>query len=384
MKRIVKIIGVVGILLALLISTVHATVLNVDVNEEAFDVLTSSLATPLEVETIDTDVFLLEDNVSIKNNVNGNIYAVGEKIDISSENIDGDIFVIGENVTITSNVTGNVYGFANNLNISGNIKDAFVLGENINLNENTTCRDFKVIGSIINVDGTVNRDLYAAVGDVYVSDTGKVGGLLSTVTDISVNKENVNEIQIIEDAFANLEKTDEQMEEFWEKVAQSIIILFFISAEMTGLLIIAIIILLTSKKQINTSDLKEHGIIDALYGLLYYVIAIFIIIALMFTIIGIPVSLVMCLILWFIFWKITVPVASIQFTKAILKQENKSKVLVWFVSFIIFTLVQVAAFIPTVGGLIKSIVSLYGFGYMIRSIIRKNKAEENKTQVEVV
>ena len=71
------------------------------------------------------------------------------------------------------------------------------------------------------------------------------------------------------------------------------------------------------------------------------------------------------------------------FTKAILKQENKSKITIWFVAFLIFTLVQATIFIPA-GGLIKGVVSLYGFGYMIRSIIRKNKAEEITAQVEIV
>lgn len=382
MKKIVKIVSVIAILFMLLISTSYATGLTVDVNEKALETITTSLEKPLNTETINTDVFLFEDNASIENDVNGNIYAVGENINISSKNIDGDVFVLGEEVTINSNVTGNVFVLANNLNISGTMRDVLVLTENINLKENTTCRDFKVIGSNINVEGIVNRDLYAASGDVNLSGTGKVGGTLSTVNDNLINKENVNEIQIIEDAFADFENIDDQLGFFAENMAKAIIVLLFIASEMIGLLIIAFIVIFTSKNQINTSELKEHGIKDTLYGLLYYIIVIIISIILMFTIIGIPLSIFILFVLWFVCAKLAIPVASIQFTKAILKQENKSKVLVWFVAFLIFTLIQATIFIQ-IGGLVKGIVALYGFGYMIRSILRKNKKEAIE-QVEII
>ena len=382
MKRIIKITSIIGILLALLITTVSATGLTVDVNEDALDALTTSLVKPIDNEEINTDVFLMEDNALIKNNVNGNVYVVGETINISSENIDGDVFVIGEEVTINSNITGNIYVIANNFYISGSLKDAFVIAENLNIKENTSSRDFKIIGTNIKLDGIVNRDVYAVSGDINIADTGKIDGILSYAGEIDGNTENVKELKIIEDVFIEFEKTDEQIEYFFETVAKSISLFFFFTAEMAGFIIIAILVLFTSKKQINNSELKEYGLMDTVYGLLYFGATILIIIALVFTLIGIPVSILLGLILWFIFWKITIPVASIQLTKAILKQENKSKVFVWFISFIIFTLVQCTVFIPTFGGLIKAIISLYGFGYMIRSVLRKNKAEE--TNVEII
>lgn len=382
MKRIVKIMGILVILLALLISSVYAAELEVDVNEETLNLLSSSIKT-LGTETINTDVFLAEENILLQNDVNGNVYAVGTIVNISSKNIDGDIFVIGEEVIIDSNVTGNIYAIANNFNVSGNLKDAFVLAEMVNLNENVNCRDFKIIGTNTNLAGNVNRDLYAVSGDVNISNTGKVGGILSTVSDVIGNVDNANEIQIIEDIFANFENTEVQIDEFAEKAVKTLGVFFFITSEVTGLLIIALIVLFTSRKQINISELKEHGLKDTLYGLAYYFIAILIIIGLVFTIIGIPVSILLCIILWFIFWKITLPVASIQIAKAILKQENKSKFVVWLLAFVIFTLVQIIAGLNAFLGIIKTIISLYGFGYMIRSIIRKNKTEEVQ-QVEIL
>ena len=212
MKNFVKIICIINIVLILLISTVWATETKSNVNNETVNLLSSEHLNFSDEEIINTDVFILEDNISIKNDVNGNVYAFGDVINISSKNIDGDVLAIGENVTINANVTGNIYVLANNFSIAGNIKDIYIIGENINLKENTICRDFKVIGTNINIDGNVNRDLYAVVGDVNVSKTGKVGGILSTTNDITNNKENINEIKIIEDIAPGVEESKKKIE----------------------------------------------------------------------------------------------------------------------------------------------------------------------------
>ena len=384
MKKILKITGIIGILLMLIISKAFATEKLVDANSEALDLLSSSNLNFSDEEIINTDIFLAEDNISLKNTVNGNVYVCGETVEISSENIDGDVFVIGENVIINSNITGNIYVLATNLSLEGNMKDTFIITETMNFNENAVCRDIKVLGANINVDGTINRDLYAATGMVNVSNTGKIGGLLSCPNEITSNIENINQTQVIKDVAIDFEQLEYEIEELMKTLIDGINLFLFLSSEMTGLIIIALIVLFTSKKQINNSELKVHGLMDTVFGLLYFGVAILVIIALVFTLIGIPVSLLLCLILCFIFWKITIPVASIQIAKTILKLENKPKVLVWFIAFLMFTLVQCTVFIPTIGGLIRTIVSLYGFGYMIRSVMRKNKTEDIDSQVEII
>ncbi|MBR3614040.1 MAG: hypothetical protein IKL55_02550 [Clostridia bacterium] len=384
MKKILKITGIIGILLMLIISKAFATEKLVDANSEALDLLSSSNLNFSDEEIINTDIFLAEDNISLKNTVNGNVYVCGETVEISSENIDGDVFVIGENVIINSNITGNIYVLATNLSLEGNMKDTFIITETMNFNENAVCRDIKVLGANINVDGTINRDLYAATGMVNVSNTGKIGGLLSCPNEVTSNIENINQTQVIKDAAIDFKQLEYEIEELMKTLIDGINLFLFLSSEMTGLIIIALIVLFTSKKQINNSELKVHGLMDTVFGLLYFGVAILVIIALVFTLIGIPVSLLLCLFLWFIFWKITIPVASIQIAKTILKLENKPKVLVWFIAFLMFTLVQCTVFIPTIGGLIRAIVSLYGFGYMIRSVMRKNKTEDIDSQVEII
>lgn len=381
MKKFLKISCMFLITLMIFVSVAFAEGINIEVNEEEFGEILSNNLEILNNDVINTDLMLVNDNISINNNVNGNIYVIGEVVNISSEMVDGDVFVIANDTTINANINGNVYVFTNNLNISGNVKDIFAFGENINLNENINCRDAKAFASSINIEGIINRDLYAATGEVNFSQTGKVNGILSTTNEKIEYKENANEIKIIEDITKEFEVSENKFEEFIEKASQSITIFFFISAEVTGLIIILVIVLFSSKKSISNSELRDYGLKDIGYGLLYFVLAILIIIGLIFTLVGIPISILLALLLWFICWKITIPVASIQISKAILKQENRSKAIVSIIAFIVFTLVQGSSFIPTLGGFIKMLVSLYGFGYMFRSIIRKNKTEDSKTEI---
>lgn len=381
MKKFLKITCMFGIMLMILISTTFAEGINIEINDEEIETVLSEKVDLLNDKVINTDLMLIKDNISVDNEVNGNVYMIGEIVNISSEIVDGDVFVIANDVTINANVNGNVYVLTNNLNISGDMKDIFVFAENVNFNKDTTCRDLKTFADTINVDGIVNRDLYAATGEINISATGKVGGILSTTNEFTENKENVNEIVIIEDVTKDLEVSEDKFEEFIETAAQGISVFLFVSAEVTGLMIILLIVLFTSNKSINKSELREHGLMDTVYGLLYFALAILIIIGLVLTLVGIPVAILLSIILWFISWKITIPVASIQLAKGILKPENRTKAFIWIIAFLIFTLVQASRFVPVLGELIKLFVSLYGFGYMIRSVIRKNKTEDSKQEI---
>ncbi|MBQ7410868.1 MAG: hypothetical protein IJW20_05765 [Clostridia bacterium] len=391
MKNILKVTTIFLILSMIFVSISFATsVRDIEMKEDQKEILNLMTSENDDIistdeNTINSDLFLSEDSISVEENVNGNVYLIGEVVNVASERIDGNVFVLGNNVTINSNINGSIYVLGTNVSISGSVNDIYALAENMDILENTICRDIKSLGTTINISGIVNRDLYAAVGQVEIAETGKVNGILSSAEEVLGNTDNVNEIQIIEDATADIEASEEQIEEIGQSIVNGISIFFFISAEMTGLIIIALIVIFTSRKKLQTSSFKENGLMDTVYGLAYFGLAIAIIIALMFTLIGIPVSILLAFVLWFVFWKITIPVASIEIAKAILKRETKSKVLVWLLAFVIFTLAQCANFIPNAGGLIKGIISLYGFGYMIRSVIRKNKAEDsNEPEVEIL
>ena len=390
MKNILKVITIFFILSMMIVSISFATGLSdIEMTEDQKEIL-NLMKDPVDdkilsnLNTINSDLFLCQDNISVEQDIDGNVYLLGEIVNVASKEINGNLFVLGTNVTINSNVNGSIYVLGNNITISGASKNIYALTENLTIAENANCKDIKVLGTNTTVAGIIERDAFFYSGQVEIAETGKVNGVLSTSTEILGNTTNVNEIKMIEDITTDLEKTEEQMQEIGESFAKGILVIFFISAEMTGLIIIAIIVLFTSKKSIQNSDLKENGLMDTVYGLVYFGLVIAIIIGLMFTLIGIPVSILLAFALWIIFWKITIPVAAIEIAKAILKRETKSKVLVWFIAFIIFTLAQAAVFIPSVGGLIKGIVSLYGFGYMIRSTIRKNKAADSEPEVEIL
>lgn len=389
MKKFLKVTAIFLIIMTIFVSISFATsIKDIEMKESQKDILNLMTTTEnslINENVINSDLYLSEENISVEENVNGNVYLIGKNVNVVSSRIEGNIFILGDSVTINSNISGSIYVLGNNVSISGTMNDIYAVVDKINILEDSICRDIKVVGTKINISGIVNRDLYGATGQVEITETGKVNGTLSSAKEVLGNTDNVNEIKIIEDITPDINSSEEKMQEVSEAIEKWINIFFFISAEMTGLIILAIIVGFTSKKKINTSDFKENSLKDTMFGLVYFGLAIAIIIVLMLTVIGIPVSILLALILWFIFWKITIPVASIQITKALLDKKEKSKVFVCFIAFIIFTLIRCINFIPSIGSVFETIVSLYGFGYMIRSIIRKNKEEDlNEVEVEIL
>lgn len=389
MKKFLKVTAIFLIILMIFVSISFATSINdIEMKESQKDILNLMTTTEnslINENTIDSDLYLSEESISVEENVNGNVYLIGKNVNVASSRINGNVFILGNSVTINSNISGSIYVIGNNISISGSMNDIYALAENMDILENSICRDIRVVGTKINISGIVNRDLYVATGQVEIAETGKVNGILSSAKEVLGNADNVNEIKIIEDITSDIDSSEEKMQEVSEAIEKWINIFFFISAEMTGLIILVIIVGFTSKKKINTSDFKENALKDTMFGLAYFGLAIAIIIVLMLTVIGIPVSILLALILWFMFWKITIPVASIQITKVLLDKKDKSKVFVCFIAFIIFTLIRCLNFIPNIGSVFETIVSLYGFGYMIRSVIRRNKEEDsNDLDIEIL
>ena len=94
MKKFLKITCMFGIMVILLISSAFAEGINIEVNDEEINAILSDKIELLNDEVINTDLTLINDNINVDNDVNGNIYMIGEIVNISSKNVDGDIFIV--------------------------------------------------------------------------------------------------------------------------------------------------------------------------------------------------------------------------------------------------------------------------------------------------
>lgn len=101
-------------------------------------------------------------DISMKNPIIDDVYAVGSQVDIDQP-VTGDVTVVGGIVNITEDVTGDVLVLGGRVNISGNVSD-----------------DVRVFGGSVTISGNIKDDLIVVAGSVELSRTGSVGGSVMT------------------------------------------------------------------------------------------------------------------------------------------------------------------------------------------------------------
>lgn len=376
MKR--KILLVVILLIALFTSTiVFATddlevKSNVNVNDFVGDNDVSVENTMLptsEDEVVETsvkrgDLFILQDNASINNDVDGNVYVMADNVEIEG-NIDGNVFAMGTNVTIRSNVSGSVFALAENVNfVCGEAKDVYFFGNDISIfDEAIISREAKMMAETIRISGSITGDLYSESERIKVTESGKIDGKL--VYSGELYKENDEQI-------GSLEKYEVQKVELEEKnslVAKTEKILV---KTITALVITGLIVLILDKKiegKITVADAVK-GIIA---GSLWIIVIPVILILLMITIIGLPISAIL-LMLYILMFFIAIPALSLQISAYILNIKNKeSKMLLWLLAVVIYCAIAILREIPTLGTIITLLVVTYGFNLIIKTLFSKKK-----------
>lgn len=340
------------------------------------DVMSISEDVPVNNE-VNSDVFITQENVLVDERVNGSLFLIGDNVKVSSPEVNGNVFVIGNEIEITGKINGSVYAISTDVEISGETEDLYLITNDLEILRQASCRDVKVIGNSVEVEGLVNRDLYAISNEVDIKNTenSKVNGVLYATGNVIGRTDKINEISKMD---IRIEKNDVFLNAF-AKIVRTI---YFISTAIMAFAIIAVIVLCTKKNEVYRSDVKEMFFKDALHGLVCWLICILIVMALALTIIGIPLAMLFAGIIWLLFWKINLPVASIELSKFALKNNSTSKWMIFFVAFLIFLGIQIIDLVPVLGGLVKYIISLYGFGFMYRKIFKRDK--ESKIEVEIV
>lgn len=386
MKKFSRVFIMFVLISILFITSVFATSVNeykeIDNQDESInDDIMLVLSEESNDNIIDNDLFVTEENISIEKNVYGNLYLIGETINIFSEYINGNIFVIGKNVTINSDINGSVYIIAEKVSISGVMQNVYAISDEITIAEDAECTDVKTINGTLNIEGNVLRDVYTISDIVNISnnDYATVLGTLFASGEIVGNIDRINSIGIIEIPDLGV---------YSDSIENAIKIFFFISTETTALFIIILIVAFSSQKTFGKNDFKENMLKDILFGYLYYILTILLILLLLLTLIGIPAAMLLAVVVWFMFWKINLTVVAIEISSALLdtikKSDSKkttSKFLTIIVAFIIFTLVMCICHIENIGPIIKNIISVYGFGIIIRKLTNRNKKNEDIVEV---
>ena len=341
-----------------------------------------------ELNYINDDYYYIGDDFSLEKDVNGNVYLIGDKIDLKSGTIAGNVFIIANEVNINSDIYMSLYVMADKINIeSGEIVDAYLMANSINVDKEVFIdRNAKIASDSLDIDGEIFGNLYCISQNIKIN--GTIDGKLTYSGNLNQEEEaRINEVEKKEIP------TDINLEESFNSFVSIIKRIILVWKIITGTIVILVIFLLTKNciKINNIDDDKVYYIdkkfdnsdmVTIIKGLLYIVIMFVSIIGLLITIIGIPASLLLFLV-YIVTIYIAMPVSSIEIAELLgikAKSEGKLKAIVALCSIVIYVIVLFLAKIPTIGTLISFIVTLYGLGSIVNFVFfRKEKNNKNET-----
>lgn len=322
------------------------------------------------------DLYKMDQNVTITETIDGNVYVMAQSLKIESALIFGNLYVMAEEVEINdSNINGSIYVLGQKININCSTNDMYVYGNNVKFGTETKIlRDMKIICSSLDFNGNVGRNIYANVGNIKLGNEAIVGGKLEYSSEKEID--NIDNSKI-----ANVKYNEKNNEEkvVEDKVNIGEIIINILSLIFKTLIIVLMIVLLENNfNKIKRSDsiakdfLKNTGK-GFLFLILVPIISILFIISIIGTGLGFVIIALYIIALYF-----SVSIASIEIAKRILdkKQIEIKRTNLIGLSIGIVIVTKLLGYIPFIGSLIKFVIVLIGLGMTFSLIFQKVKKEE--------
>lgn len=313
------------------------------------------------------DNFAVDDNLKLDKSIGATTFAAGNTVNVNSE-IDGAAFIAGNNVSISSSQDF-LFTAGNSITLSGvNAKDAFVAGSNINI-QSSNIRDLYAAAETIRIDSNISRNAYLGGtnvtinsiinGDVEVSAENIVIGKEAEITGTLNYPENAK-ITIEETAKVAQKTTYKVDTSTSEKTFRSKLLdrlYAFISMLLIGIILMALnkkafAKIAKIKKDVSTFA-KNVGI-----GFVFLVVIPIAAIILLFTVVGVPISIISLLLYGIMIYLSVIPTAY-YLGNAFLKDKIKNEFGLFVVSLLTIYILRM---IPGIGGLVTFISLCFGLG----------------------
>ena len=331
-----------------------------------------------ESEIIYDDAFCFEEEVLINKTIDGNVYAMGTKVQIDGATIFGNVYVIAEELEIVnSRISGSVYAIGSSIKFSSIANDVYAIGESLDFDENANIlRNANIAAENLEFAGKSNRNINAIVTTLEIEENAQIQGKLRYLSE--------NEGTISENAsFGEVEFEKQETEVVEEKEKINIgEYIFDAIGVVTKTLVISIIVVLLVKKFYILPRTEKYGS-DLLKSMGKGAGALIIIpilsVMLMVTVIGVGFGLSLIAIYAIFLW-IALPVISTEIAYRILKKKQpegiKKSVLIGVAVLVSCVIWAIAEFVPVIGGLLNFVLFLMGLGVLFDLIFAKIKKEE--------
>ncbi len=340
-----------------------------------------------------SDLYIFEDkDYEMNKLIDGNAYIMTNGNVKFTGEVNGSVFIFA-NGTVEfeeeSYVADSLYVFAKEIKVNGAIYDIYGASERFELMEKAyISRDIKVAAADVKLRGTVYRDVFLVADNIDVKDETS-----SLFAGGDFNYTSSKEVEGLKDVVTYGEINFKLEEETYVEITLAEKIKDYAFSAVTSIiyaLVIYFVLKLLSPRftEAITKDIKEKSIISFVVGLVTWAIifvAIIISIMLLFTAIGMPISIIA----WFII-TIMIYISSAVFSISItgiakdkIQSVKNNKVLEICLLMLIALCVWILQKLPYIGGLCNFIILTTGIGLIIRNIIAKNEIEKTTKQPTV-
>lgn len=343
-------------------------------------------------QKIDSSVYFSGSNIDISGNINGDVYCAGSTINISG-NINGDIFCAGQNINLSGKVDGSARLAGQNINISGQLSsgltvfaqsvillDRSIIGTDLNGGASTLSvnqgakiqRDLTLGAADININGSVGRNIKSATESLTLGPSAVVGGSIDYTSENGIIQ---NEGSKVNGTITKNEPKQNDSKSFMLFPLASVAFGIYL---LLAMLITSLVLILLFPKwfeNVNSEALKSIGK-TSLFGAINIFIVPFVLIILLFTILGIPLAVLVGLV-----WLVTLILSGPLFAYFIGRQLMKGKrnsVSVMMVGSVILLLLYA---IPIINFFATLAAGVIGSGMLIKySFSKLSKPNYNLTK----
>ncbi len=333
-------------------------------------------------QVINQNYYAVGENIEIYGTVNGDLFLAGGTVLLDSANINGDVFVVAENLVVKNKINGSVRAVTSKqTELSAEVlNNIFIAGENLKVYDTAIINKHLTFwGSNLEMNGKVGQQLEGAmenavingeVGshvDLYLSpkeqsnlkltDKAKVGG---SVFYRALTKAEVNEAAKVGGSIDFQEWAKKQNDKGLKDYLWSLVLSFF------GMLVVGMVLFYVWPGFFsdNFATLKLQPWKTLLFGFLSLILTPIIAIAAMFTLIGLPLGL-MLVAVWLMFLYLATILSAWLVGKFI-----KSKILAKYkwskINLLIFSLATylLVIRIPFIGWLVALFAYLFAWGLL--------------------
>ena len=331
----------------------------VDAGETIDDTVFLAGKTAIVAGVVDGDVFAGAERVEVSGTVRGNVYAGGQSVSITGE-VEGNVHAAGRNVEVDTKVGGSGFLAGQNVSVAEGselARGGFLAGESVR-SRGTVGRDLHFAAETMELSGSVERKMHGYARQVSVSSGGSVGG------DLYVSVPEQEALEVDEGASVGGETTVEIHEEHERRAFMHPGFYFGVFAKTLAALLFGVLLVTVFPSLRPTApESSREALRDMGIGFLALIATPVAALMIAFTVIGIPISIVLGIAYALLLFLSTLVVA--YFAGERLKFGGTDPTGVVLRTGVALLLIYFVMEIPFVGGGVHFLVHIFGVGCLI-------------------